>query len=192
VAPDPVWVARASGVALHPGGQMMLPARPVREVQIARRSRGVGERSRVATHVRAMCSRGPVSALVGSSCRATVPRLQMGNHALPRLPTDPRQLAKLIDERNVEGSSPGTTKTFTIIGGCYRRHSPPPQLRAVLCRIASQLPIVHLFGPASWTPRRPSLRTVQEGSMVGAPPGKENRDERSGQIPRGGHDPPAI
>lgn len=73
---------------------------------------------------------------------------------LTQLPTDPAQLAKLIDERKVEGGPPGATETFTIIGDLLRETYAPPKLRAALFQIASQLPIVHLFGPATWTPRR--------------------------------------
>jgi hypothetical protein len=73
---------------------------------------------------------------------------------LTRLPTDPTQLAKLIDERKVEGGPPGPAETFTIIGDLLRETYAPPKLRAALFQIASQLPIVHLFGPATWTPRR--------------------------------------
>jgi hypothetical protein len=65
---------------------------------------------------------------------------------LSNLPTDPVSLKSLIEERKVEGGPPGDAETFTIIGDMLRETYAPPELRAALFQIASELPGVELVG----------------------------------------------
>jgi hypothetical protein len=69
------------------------------------------------------------------------------------LPSDPGKLAKLIDERRIEGGPPGNAETFVIIGDLLRETYGPPKVRAALYEIASKLPEVRLFGRSTWTAR---------------------------------------
>jgi hypothetical protein len=80
-----------------------------------------------------------------------------------KLPTDPAKLAKLIDERKIEGGPPGDAETFVIIGDLLRETYGPPKVRAALYDIASELPEVRLLGRATWTAR--------PGIAVGFPTG---------------------
>ena len=65
---------------------------------------------------------------------------------LSKLPTDPAQLKQLIQNRKVEPGPPGDFETFQIIGDLLRDTDAPPDLRAALYTIASQLPAVKLIG----------------------------------------------
>jgi hypothetical protein len=65
---------------------------------------------------------------------------------LTKLPTDPGELRTMIEERKVEGGPPGDAETFTIIGDLLRETYAPPELRAALYQIASELPGVELIG----------------------------------------------
>jgi hypothetical protein len=65
---------------------------------------------------------------------------------LSKLPTDPAQLKQLIENRTVESGPPGDSETFQIIGDLLRDTDAPPDLRAALYTIASQLPGVKLIG----------------------------------------------
>jgi hypothetical protein len=65
---------------------------------------------------------------------------------LSTLPTDPAALRRMIEERTVEGGPPGNAETFTIVGDLLRETYAPPELRAALFEIASELPGVELIG----------------------------------------------
>jgi hypothetical protein len=69
------------------------------------------------------------------------------------LPSDPAKLARLIDERRIEGGPPGNAETFVIIGDLLRETYGPPKVRAALYDIASELPEVRLLRRATWTAR---------------------------------------
>ena len=65
---------------------------------------------------------------------------------LSKLPTDPEQLGRMIERRQIEGGPPGDAETFTIIADMLRETYAPPKLRAALYQIASELPGVELLG----------------------------------------------
>ena len=65
---------------------------------------------------------------------------------LSKLPTDPAQLKRLIENRTIEGGPSGDAETFTIIGDLLRETYAPPAVRAALYTIASELPGVELVG----------------------------------------------
>jgi hypothetical protein len=65
---------------------------------------------------------------------------------LTKLPTDEAELRAMIENREVEGGPPGEAETFTIIGDLLRETFAPPQLRAALYRVASELSGVELIG----------------------------------------------
>jgi hypothetical protein len=72
---------------------------------------------------------------------------QPNYNQLSKLPTDPAQLKQLIENRKVESGPPGDLETVQIIGDLLRDTDAPPNLRAALYTIASQLPGVQLVGP---------------------------------------------
>ncbi|HEY2741395.1 MAG TPA: CU044_5270 family protein [Gaiellaceae bacterium] len=71
----------------------------------------------------------------------------LGYTDLSNLPTDPVQLKQQIENRTIEGGTPGDAETFTIIGDLLRETAAPPAVRSALYTIASQLPGVQLVGP---------------------------------------------
>jgi hypothetical protein len=79
------------------------------------------------------------------------------------LPRDPAKLARLIDERRIEGGPPGDAETFVIVGDLLRETYGPPKVRAALYDIASELPEVRLIGRSRWTAR--------PGIVIGFPSG---------------------
>jgi hypothetical protein len=70
---------------------------------------------------------------------------QPNYNQLSKLPTDPAQLKQLIENRKIETGPPCEWETFQIIGDLLRTDA-PPDLRAALYTIASQLPGVKLIG----------------------------------------------
>ena len=87
---------------------------------------------------------------------------------LSKLPTDPAQLKQLIENRKVESGSPGDSETFQIIGDLLRDTDAPPDLRAGLYTIASQLPGVRRSArpTISSAVPAPALRTTPSGSAT--------------------------
>ncbi|MGN6378874.1 MAG: CU044_5270 family protein [Gaiellales bacterium] len=88
--------------------------------------------------------------------RTTSERFKRGGLSylhLTNLPTDPGKLRTVSEQRRIEGGPPGDAETFTIVGDLLRETFAPPRLRAALYEVASQLPIVHLYGRTNWTPR---------------------------------------
>jgi hypothetical protein len=77
---------------------------------------------------------------------STFSKGQLSYLDLSKLPTDPAQLERLIENRTIEGGPAGDAETFTIIGDLLRETYAPPALRSALYTIASQLPGVQLIG----------------------------------------------
>jgi hypothetical protein len=65
---------------------------------------------------------------------------------LANLPTDPVELGTLIENRKIEGGSPGDWETFAIIGDLLRETYAPPELRSALYQLVADLPGVELLG----------------------------------------------
>jgi len=65
---------------------------------------------------------------------------------LSKLPTEPEQLRTMIEQRQIEGGPPGDGETFAIVGDLLRETYAPPQVRAALFQIVSNLPGVQLIG----------------------------------------------
>lgn len=65
------------------------------------------------------------------------------------LPTDPKELRKLIEARQVPGigGPPGEAETFELIGEMLRETDLRPALRAALYEVTAELPGIELLGP---------------------------------------------
>ncbi len=62
------------------------------------------------------------------------------------LPTDPMELKKLIERREIVGGPDGDWETFSIVGDLLREAHTAPAVRAALYEVAADLPGVELVG----------------------------------------------
>jgi hypothetical protein len=65
------------------------------------------------------------------------------------LPTNPTQLASMVNSRSIEAGPPGALEDFTQVGDLLRATYAPPALRAALFQVASGIPGVLFIGPTT-------------------------------------------
>ncbi len=68
---------------------------------------------------------------------------------LSGFPSDPEALLEIIEQREVIGGPPGDWESFAIIGDLLRAQYVPPDVRAGLYQLASQLSGVEYVGPVA-------------------------------------------
>lgn len=77
---------------------------------------------------------------------------------LSELPTDPRELQAIIEEREIVGGPPGDWETFAIVGELLGGTTyAPPALRAALYEVVANLSGVEYLGRATDAAGRPGL-----------------------------------
>jgi hypothetical protein len=74
-----------------------------------------------------------------------------------KLPTDPVELKRLIEEREIVGGPDGDWETFSIVGDLLREAHTAPAVRAALYEVAADLPGVELVGRVRDGAGRPGI-----------------------------------
>jgi hypothetical protein len=139
--PAPAWsvlVPREREIWIAPDGSGRIH-------EVAGRPRFLSEAQRAAW----VAAGSPGLPPVGRASDETFTARQLRYVRSESLPTDPKELRKLIEARQIPGigGPPGEAETFELIGEILRETDLRPALRAAIYEVAAELPGIELLGP---------------------------------------------
>jgi hypothetical protein len=144
------------GSGREPGAAWSVLVPSEREIWIAPdgsgRIREVGGRPRFLSDAQRaawVAAGSPALPPVGRASDETFAPHQLRYFHSASLPTDPKELRRLIEARKVPGigGPPGEAETFELIGEMLRETDLRPALRAAIYEVCAELPGIELLGP---------------------------------------------